>query len=594
MPSLSPYGGYTRKLVLAFDVGTTYSGIGYAILDPGEVPKVQGVTRFPGQENGDFKIPTVLWYTQEGNVRAAGAEACSSSMDLAAEDEDLIFVQWFKLHLRPEGMKHDAGFNSGTQPPILPKGKSVVDVFADFLKYLFDCTHQYITETHPNGSSLWSSVADQIEVVLSHPNGWEGAQQSQMRRAAIKAGIVPNTPVGHQRVHFVTEGEASLHYCLDSGLATEAVKSGSSVMIIDAGGGTVDLSSYHFLASSPLSVEEIAPPDCIFQGSTRVNVRAGDFLKAKLKNSKYGNDEDLKGMLDHFDKSAKPTFKDSAERSFIKFGSMRDKDPAVGIRNGQVVVEGHEVFGFFEPSILAIVDAVCKQKAASSRPISQALLVGGFAASPWLFARLKDLLQPIGLELSRPDNHTNKAVAEGAVSYYLGDVVSARVARITYGVEVVRIYDASDSEHYSRRHKLYSRPSGNMVLPDGYSPILNKGTRVRDKEELSHSFYKEASQPSALNKIFADITCYRGLAKDPQWTDEEPDYFSTLCTIQADTSRVTKHKQFGSDGVYYKQDFKVVLSCGQTELKAQISWMENGVEQRGPAKIVYDGDATAC
>ena len=45
-------------------------------------------------------------------------------------------------------------------------------------------------------------------------------------------------------------------------------------------------------------------------------------------------------MLDHFDKSVKPTFKDSAERSFIKFGSMRDRDPLVGIRSGQMVVEG--------------------------------------------------------------------------------------------------------------------------------------------------------------------------------------------------------------------------------------------------------------
>jgi hypothetical protein len=46
MPPLKPYGGAYRKIVLAFDVGTTYSGIGYAILDPGEVPKIQGVTRY--------------------------------------------------------------------------------------------------------------------------------------------------------------------------------------------------------------------------------------------------------------------------------------------------------------------------------------------------------------------------------------------------------------------------------------------------------------------------------------------------------------------------------------------------------------------
>ena len=45
MPSEQPYRGLSRKLVLAFDVGTTYSGVSYCILDPGEIPKVQGVAK---------------------------------------------------------------------------------------------------------------------------------------------------------------------------------------------------------------------------------------------------------------------------------------------------------------------------------------------------------------------------------------------------------------------------------------------------------------------------------------------------------------------------------------------------------------------
>lgn len=40
-----PYSGQTRSLVLALDVGTTFSGVSYAILEPGEVPKIHGVTR---------------------------------------------------------------------------------------------------------------------------------------------------------------------------------------------------------------------------------------------------------------------------------------------------------------------------------------------------------------------------------------------------------------------------------------------------------------------------------------------------------------------------------------------------------------------
>lgn len=44
-----PYHGTERKLVLAMDIGTTFSGISYAILDPGDVPTIRGVTRYAGR-----------------------------------------------------------------------------------------------------------------------------------------------------------------------------------------------------------------------------------------------------------------------------------------------------------------------------------------------------------------------------------------------------------------------------------------------------------------------------------------------------------------------------------------------------------------
>ena len=44
MLARKPYSG-PRKLVLAFDVGTTYSGISYCILQPGQIPEIRGVTK---------------------------------------------------------------------------------------------------------------------------------------------------------------------------------------------------------------------------------------------------------------------------------------------------------------------------------------------------------------------------------------------------------------------------------------------------------------------------------------------------------------------------------------------------------------------
>ena len=110
------------------------------------------------------------------------------------------------------------------QLPPLPPQKKIIDVFADFFKYLFQCAASYIQETHANGRTLWNSLEDDIHFVLSHPNGWEGPQQSQMRQAAIIAGLIPDNTRGRSRVSFVTEGEASLHFSIENGLPADAME----------------------------------------------------------------------------------------------------------------------------------------------------------------------------------------------------------------------------------------------------------------------------------------------------------------------------------------------------------------------------------
>ena len=105
----------------------------------------------------------------------------------------------------------------------LPTGKTAVDVFGDFLSYLFHCTRSFIIDTHANGAALWRAVEHDIQFVLSHPNGWEGAQQAKMRRAAVYGGLIPDTDEGRARIRFVTEGEASLHACVLNGLAADVL-----------------------------------------------------------------------------------------------------------------------------------------------------------------------------------------------------------------------------------------------------------------------------------------------------------------------------------------------------------------------------------
>ena len=128
----------------------------------------------------------------------------------------------FKLHLRSR-LGPGAGREITAKIPPLPLNKTVVEILADFMVYLLSCAHKYITETHANGVDLWTSVQDKIDFVLSHPNGWEGTQQSQMRSAAILAKLIPDTSAGNARLSFVTEGEASLHFAIQNGLPSGAL-----------------------------------------------------------------------------------------------------------------------------------------------------------------------------------------------------------------------------------------------------------------------------------------------------------------------------------------------------------------------------------
>jgi hypothetical protein len=126
----------------------------------------------------------------------------------------------FKLHIRPR--KGESSSEVSAKIPPLPPNKTATDVLADFLSYLFNCAKSYICVTHANGAELWESMKSDISFVLSHPNGWEGYQQTHFRQAVVKAGLIDESE--GERVSFISEGEASLWFALKHGLSQETME----------------------------------------------------------------------------------------------------------------------------------------------------------------------------------------------------------------------------------------------------------------------------------------------------------------------------------------------------------------------------------
>ena len=145
-------------------------------------------------------------------------------------------------------------------------------------------------------------------------------------------------------------------------------------MIIDAGGGTIDISTYIVLKTGPLQVEELYESECeldglqylifrlrvlllgLLQGGEFVTARAKAMVQGasyaflpggllnpppgKLRGSKFNTPGDLDTFSQKFDEGVKRVFSNDQAPQYVKFGSLRDNDPDCGIKAGRLALTG--------------------------------------------------------------------------------------------------------------------------------------------------------------------------------------------------------------------------------------------------------------
>ena len=97
-----------------------------------------------------------------------------------------------------------------------PPGLTVETIYSDFLQYLLNNTKTFFVTRTPNGATVWQQLIDDAEFVIAHPNAWGVREQHVLRRAAVRADYVSVTQAD-SRVRFVSEGEASVHFCIVHG-----------------------------------------------------------------------------------------------------------------------------------------------------------------------------------------------------------------------------------------------------------------------------------------------------------------------------------------------------------------------------------------
>ncbi|XP_052690693.1 heat shock 70 kDa protein 12A-like [Crassostrea angulata] len=268
-------------VVCAIDFGTTYSGYAYSMRpDYERHPLNIESYQWHSKEMTTLKTPTTILFDKAGNFHSFGYEAEKKYAELAEraqeedgdesvdsddENDEAKIAEW--LYFRRFKMKLYRNYLMQKRKLKFLKlsaenGKKLLafKVFSEAIKFLknhFEGLLKKSTVTEHDGHSnrFYSSAenaessespwSDDILWVLTVPAIWSDQAKQFMREAAIQAGIKDNNLV------LALEPESAALLCKQLALikrtddiSVRTFKPGNKFMVVDCGGGTVDVTSY--------------------------------------------------------------------------------------------------------------------------------------------------------------------------------------------------------------------------------------------------------------------------------------------------------------------------------------------------------------
>lgn len=291
-------------LCIGIDFGTTFSGVAWAFSRyPDDIKVVTKWRADLAHNSDDAKCPTEIVYDANKNLRAWGYEIRPNESPL----------KWFKLLLVDEKDLEPDRRNS----PQLIEAKQMlhrlrmtaVDAVGDYLRELWKHTIESIEREF--GQSAVRGLP--FRVVVTVPAIWKPYAQQRTREAVHKAGILKGRLCGETILHLVPEPEAAALATLAEFRGRPGVKPGDVFVVCDAGGGTVDITSYKVQKTDPVVVKECVQGDGKMCGAIFVDQEFQNFLRGKLTKrwDKISASQIKKLMNDEWEHGIKRGFEDT-------------------------------------------------------------------------------------------------------------------------------------------------------------------------------------------------------------------------------------------------------------------------------------------
>ncbi|XP_060600608.1 uncharacterized protein LOC132754036 [Ruditapes philippinarum] len=230
-------------MVASLDIGTAYSGCSYSYFEEFKTNRTKIYAR--SWNSGSIqtaKTPTCVLVKPDGKtVEAFGYEAENRYRELIEDNmhTSYYFFRQFKMMLyRKLSEKINRNLMLKDE---MGRSLPAIDVFAMSIRFLKDD----VLENCNKGRAGIKIVTQDVQWVLTVPAIWNDGAKQFMRESALKAGIEG------RRLTIALEPESASIYCRHQNISAgnketgdkdiSCFKEGTRYMVIDAGGGTVDI-----------------------------------------------------------------------------------------------------------------------------------------------------------------------------------------------------------------------------------------------------------------------------------------------------------------------------------------------------------------
>ncbi|KAG8166647.1 hypothetical protein KVR01_002336 [Diaporthe batatas] len=551
------------QLIVGIDFGTTFSGVAFAFATNNEA-KEDIITEWPGA--GSYtkqKIPTVLYYDQYQKVVGWGPDIADALAPTGYPKPGVQKVEWFKLQLMLSGNTYIDPINL----PPLPPGKSEIDVAADYLFKLRQAMRAALQKTL---GEVFNREERNIRYYLTVPAIWNDAGKAATRAAAIQAGFLRDE--NDNRLTLVSEPEAAALFCAKTGLLN--LKVHDALLIVDCGGGTVDLIAYEVEDENPFTVAECTAGSGDSCGSTALNRNFSNILRTKIRKMKLPDGSKTAGRvyakcIMDFENRIKADFRNNGQKWAVDVG-IEAEFPEAGIEEGYMTFTNEEILQCFEPVVNRILELVRNQIIAiqaQNRALQNILVVGGFGASEYLFQQIKLHVPPqFQSKVVRPMDSV-AAIVKGAVTAGITErVITHRIARRHYLMATLQPF----KEGY--HPEAYRVPSldGKDRCKFTRQIFVQKGQKVKIGEPVKVSFFRQVAPGATL--MYEDILYACDDDVCPEYTKDPR--IKEVVTLTSDLSRKNLEKDFERmdtpQGTFYRVYFDIYLTLDGSEFSAEL------------------------